>query len=979
MGRNMKMGFGRCSAFDAHLGGDGRDGRILRSYMHDRGGLSSVIHRLLQRGSIRSWVQIPFRRVLEELTKWDEQPTSTSAGSEVRRSKEAVQRTAPRPISQRKGAAPDDWFCSGSLLTFSLRIARSFSQFRSIDHVGAQYSPIVLAVAALQSRKIPRGFRAIVATEFPHPSPQKANNSQELFELLERLQTSRLDDQRCVLPAYFSTQTPNKEMDKTAPPPKPPPDRKSPREVLEEVLRRPGPYPMIVLPPGGGYWVDGCDHDCPFDAQGNPLVPAQQGKPKFETDETARCYRRYFLGKEHLNFVARDENLGPALLSMKHEVISSQLHVRGILRLSTGTTHELLPASCFPDSLSPAKVAKLTAEEGERRAWETDTERHLWYRLRTMRRQRETNRETSSTMYYDLVLHEDLAGDLRWWPVVCPQASERIVAYDEQALVRQYKFGVIFQRFGQTSEEELFGNPTSSPAFEEFLSLLGQKIQLKDHKGYRGGLDTQHSQTGEESVYEVYREREMMFHVSTLLPYTDNDPQQLQRKRHIGNDIVAIVFQESNTPFTPNMIASNFLHSFVVVQVLDPKTPNTRYKVSVTARDDVPFFGPTLPTPAVFRKGPDFREFLLTKLVNAETACYKAQRFSKLELRTRTSLLTSLVEELQGKTAEFTGVTVGGMDKSSSSSDVSGTEKSRFIDTVRKAFSNRSRTGSDGSSTSNGTLQGPSNNNNNSSNNNNNSKRSMSASSSSSSSIQHQHVHQRNGSTASNSPLVNGSSSSPIHGLVKMPKRVGSGKSENGSMGKTTTSSDLPSPQSSPESPAHRNDRVTLSESDSSSLNSVELERYRHDDSDTGLESMSSGEAHHGHQGVPGCPLCMEAGVGGHGCIEGCDGGGGNLEAVEQMLRKLESPRPGGNGNVTLSSIDIRVLVREFQSLRAEVNQLKCDKLDLLRQNVTCLGDIKKMKEKEMRLSSDLGSTSKEVSRLRALLREYTSGDVSAV
>lgn len=57
-----------------------------------------------------------------------------------------------------------------------------------------------------------------------------------------------------------------------------------------------------------------------------------------------------------------------------------------------------------------------------------------------------------------------------------------------------------------------------------------------------------------------------------------------------------------------------------------------RYKVSVTARDDVPFFGPTLPNPAVFRHGPEFKQFLLTKLVNAENACYKAHKFAKLEV-----------------------------------------------------------------------------------------------------------------------------------------------------------------------------------------------------------------------------------------------------------------------------------------------------------------------------------------------------------
>lgn len=51
---------------------------------------------------------------------------------------------------------------------------------------------------------------------------------------------------------------------------------------------------------------------------------------------------------------------------------------------------------------------------------------------------------------------------------------------------------------------------------------------------YRGGLDTLHGQTGEESVYHVYQNREIMFHVSHLLPFMESDPQQLQRKRHIG-------------------------------------------------------------------------------------------------------------------------------------------------------------------------------------------------------------------------------------------------------------------------------------------------------------------------------------------------------------------------------------------------------------------------------------------------------------
>ena len=58
-----------------------------------------------------------------------------------------------------------------------------------------------------------------------------------------------------------------------------------------------------------------------------------------------------------------------------------------------------------------------------------------------------------------------------------------------------------------------------------------------------------------------------MFHVSTLLPHEPNDPQKLQRKRHIGNDIVCVVFLETdNTHFSPSCIKSHFLHTFIVVR-----------------------------------------------------------------------------------------------------------------------------------------------------------------------------------------------------------------------------------------------------------------------------------------------------------------------------------------------------------------------------------------------------------------------------
>lgn len=421
--------------------------------------------------------------------------------------------------------------------------------------------------------------------------------------------------------------------------------------MLEDVLAKAGPYPMIVLPITGGYWVDGTDHECAFDSRGNPVLPNSAWRGKFETDDTAKCYRRFFIGREHSNLVGYDERLGcPVLMSIKSENVANLEHIRILLRLPSGTVHSQIPLYSLAPNPTPVAMAQ--------------------------------------------TLNDQITVD-NFVAIMCPKASQLIAGYDEHVLVPNFKFGVLYQRCGQTTEEELFGNNSTSPAFEEFLEVLGQQIKLKDHKGYRGGLDITNGHTGDWAIYEIFKEREIMFHVSTMLPYTDGDPQQLQRKRHIGNDIVAIVFQESNTPFSPDMIASHFLHAFVVIQPLEPNTPNTRYKISVTARDDVPFFGPTLPNPAVFRKGSEFKEFLLTKLINAENACYKAKKFHQLEMRTRSSLLQNLADELKEKTREFLGgdLLTGGATSPAPDTPKSDNSNagSRFIDTVKKALIARVR------------------------------------------------------------------------------------------------------------------------------------------------------------------------------------------------------------------------------------------------------------------------------------------------
>ena len=56
--------------------------------------------------------------------------------------------------------------------------------------------------------------------------------------------------------------------------------------------------------------------------------------------------------------------------------------------------------------------------------------------------------------------------------------------------------------------------------------------------------------TGKYSYYTTFRGYEIMFHVNTLLPYFPLDPQQLERKRHVGNDVGVIIFTEGADPIS---------------------------------------------------------------------------------------------------------------------------------------------------------------------------------------------------------------------------------------------------------------------------------------------------------------------------------------------------------------------------------------------------------------------------------------------
>uniref|UniRef100_A0A803TE82 Signal induced proliferation associated 1 like 2 n=1 Tax=Anolis carolinensis TaxID=28377 RepID=A0A803TE82_ANOCA len=384
-------------------------------------------------------------------------------------------------------------------------------------------------------------------------------------------------------------------------------------------------------------------------------------------DLGAYYYRKFFYGKEHQNYFGLDEHLGPVAVSIRREKFEdakekegSQFNYRVVFRTSELTT---LRGAILEDAIPS------TARHGTARG--LPLKEVLEYVIPELSIQ--CLRQASNS----------------------PKVFEQLLKLDEQGLSFQHKIGVLYCKSDQSTEEEMYNNETAGPAFEEFLDLLGQRVRLKGFNKYRAQLDNKTDSTGTHSLYTTYKDYEIMFHVSTMLPYMPSNRQQeittpflvtdqdiplvlepagdpnmkLLRKRHIGNDIVTIVFQEPGAlPFTPKNIRSHFQHVFVIVKVHNPCTENVCYSVGVSRSKDVPPFGPPIPKGVTFPKSAVFRDFLLAKVINAENAAHKSEKFRAMATRTRQEYLKDLAENFVTTTTvdtsvKFSFITLGAKKK----------------------------------------------------------------------------------------------------------------------------------------------------------------------------------------------------------------------------------------------------------------------------------------------------------------------------
>ncbi|KAF9358041.1 Tuberous sclerosis 2-like protein [Mortierella sp. NVP85] len=136
---------------------------------------------------------------------------------------------------------------------------------------------------------------------------------------------------------------------------------------------------------------------------------------------------------------------------------------------------------------------------------------------------------------------------------------------DRTPVVDFHKIGVLYVGKGQSKESEILGNTHGTSEYTKFLTGLGSLVRLKGAKIYTGGLDLEMDLDGEYAYSHHDEITQMIFHVATMMPNHPHDTNFDFKKRHIGNDWVTVVFNESGADYDFGTISGQFNFITLVV------------------------------------------------------------------------------------------------------------------------------------------------------------------------------------------------------------------------------------------------------------------------------------------------------------------------------------------------------------------------------------------------------------------------------
>lgn len=202
-------------------------------------------------------------------------------------------------------------------------------------------------------------------------------------------------------------------------------------------------------------------------------------------------------------------------------------------------------------------------------------------------------------------------------PLPVDDALDRMMrVFDRISTVDGHKCGVIYIGEGQTDELEILANVSGSSDYVEFLNGLGTLTKLKGAKFNTQGLDREFDIDGQYTFCWRDRLTEIIFHVTTQMPTDlEREPQIANKKRHIGNDFVNIIFNDSGLPFKFDTFPSQFNYVNIVITPASrasftatreaQEQPNSRqpfYRVQVMSKPGFPEISPASETKMVSLK-----------------------------------------------------------------------------------------------------------------------------------------------------------------------------------------------------------------------------------------------------------------------------------------------------------------------------------------------------------------------------------------
>lgn len=168
--------------------------------------------------------------------------------------------------------------------------------------------------------------------------------------------------------------------------------------------------------------------------------------------------------------------------------------------------------------------------------------------------------------------HQGAFGHPREAPILLPKSSihldSTLKLFDLITPSETYKVGVVYVDKHQINDRhQILANESGSERYMQFVKRVGTLIRLDkidSKKVFIGGLATD----GADGDFAcIYHENltQVVFHVATFMPNKESDPKCNDKMRHIGNNHVCIVYNDSQEEFDFSVIKGQWLKVCIIV------------------------------------------------------------------------------------------------------------------------------------------------------------------------------------------------------------------------------------------------------------------------------------------------------------------------------------------------------------------------------------------------------------------------------